>query len=96
MNRKKNHTNLRPPDLDLICVVDMDPGSGFGIRHEKKIKIRIRYKHPGSYFRELKNYVLGKTSSVADPDPGSGIRGLFDPWIRDGFFSGSRILNPYF
>ncbi len=21
--------------------------------------------------------------SVADPDPGSGIRCLFDPWIRD-------------
>ena len=24
------------------------------------------------------------------------IRGLFDPWIRDRFFSGSRIPNPYF
>ncbi len=28
-------------------------------------------------------------SSVADPDPGSGIRFLFDPWIRD---SGSGIV----
>jgi hypothetical protein len=43
--------------------------------------------------------------SVADPDPGSGIRCLFDPWIRDPgsgivFFRipnlGSRIPNPYF
>jgi hypothetical protein len=43
--------------------------------------------------------------SVADPDPGSGIRDwvLFDPWIRDpgsgiGFFwipdLGSRIPDP--
>jgi hypothetical protein len=31
--------------------------------------------------------------SVAEPDPGSGIRCLFDPWIRDPeyVFSGSRI-----
>ena len=44
-------------------------------------------------------------TNVADPDPGSGIRCLFDPWIRDlgsgiGFFRipdlGSRIPNPYF
>jgi hypothetical protein len=41
---------------------------------------------------------LGKSIlySVADPDPGSGIRYLFDPWIRDlgsgiGFF---RIPDP--
>ncbi len=43
--------------------------------------------------------------SVADPDPGLGIRCLFDPWIRDpgsgmGFFRipdlGSRIPRPYF
>ncbi len=31
--------------------------------------------------------------SVADPDPGSGIRCLFDPWIPD---LGSRIPRPYF
>jgi hypothetical protein len=47
-------------------------------------------------------YIL---SSVADPDPGSGIRDwvLFDPWIRDpgsgiGLFRipdlGSRIPDP--
>ncbi len=43
------------------------------------------------------------SSRVADPDPGSGIRCLFDPWIRDlgsgiGFFRipdpGSRIPDP--
>jgi hypothetical protein len=35
-------------------------------------------------------------TSVADPDPGSGIRCLFDPWIRDPewVFSGSRIPDP--
>jgi hypothetical protein len=34
--------------------------------------------------------------SVADPDPGSGIRCLFDPWIRNRFFQdpGSRISDP--
>jgi hypothetical protein len=33
--------------------------------------------------------------SVADPDPGSGIRCLFDPWIRDGrkLASGSGIRD---
>jgi hypothetical protein len=43
----------------------------------------------------LGNYV---PTSVADPDLGSGIRCLFDPWIRDGFFPdpGSPIPNPYF
>ena len=36
------------------------------------------------------------TGSVADPDPGSGIRCFFDPWIRDGFFPDprSRIPDP--
>ncbi len=29
----------------------------------------------------LQAAMLAKTS-VADPDPGSGIRCLFDPWIR--------------
>ncbi len=42
-------------------------------------------------------------SSVADPDPGSGIRCLFDPWIRDPGWvknqgpdpgSGSGMNNP--
>jgi hypothetical protein len=27
-----------------------------------------------------------KKTSVADPDPGSGIRCLFDPWIQNRFF----------
>jgi hypothetical protein len=34
--------------------------------------------------------------SIADPDPGYGIRCLFDPWIRDPEKPGSRIPNPYF
>ncbi len=34
--------------------------------------------------------------SVADPNPGSEIRCLFDPWIRDPewVYSGSRISDP--
>ncbi len=37
-----------------------------------------------------------KKPSVADPDPGSGIGCLFDPWIRDGrkSSSGSGMNNP--
>jgi hypothetical protein len=35
-------------------------------------------------------------TSVADPDPGSEIGYLFDPWIRDGrkSASGSGMNNP--
>jgi hypothetical protein len=41
-------------------------------------------------------YITAVGNSVADPDPGCGIRCLFDPWIRDtgsgiGFF---RIPDP--
>ncbi len=37
-----------------------------------------------------------ENSSVADPDPGSGIGCLFDPWFRDGrkSASGSGMNNP--
>ncbi len=46
------------------------------------------------------SYHATTTVSVADLDPGSGIRCLFDPWIRDPgskwVFSGSRIPRPYF
>ncbi len=35
-----------------------------------KVKSRIRIRNP-------------VCNSVADPDPGSGIGYLFDPWIRD-------------
>jgi hypothetical protein len=28
------------------------------------------------------NKIFYPSPSVADPDPGSGIRGLFDPWTR--------------
>ncbi len=42
--------------------------------------------------------IINVENSVADPDMESGIRCLFDPWIRDPewVFSGSRIPNPYF
>ncbi len=51
----------------------------------------------------LSSIIFILTSSVADPDPGSGIRDpvLFDPWIRDpesgmdkNSGSGSGINNP--
>jgi hypothetical protein len=35
------------------------PGSGI---RDKKIKIRIRVEHPGSYFRELINNFCGKNN----------------------------------
>jgi hypothetical protein len=42
----------------------------------------------------LKILVIDTTveTSVADPDPKSGIRSLFDPWIRDRFFR--TIFSP--
>jgi hypothetical protein len=44
-------------------VADPDPGSGVfltpGSGMGKKIKIRIRDEHPGSYFWELRNNSLG-------------------------------------
>ncbi len=39
---------------DPVLFWPLDPRSGMG----KKIKIRIRYEHPGSYFRELRNNFL--------------------------------------
>jgi hypothetical protein len=39
-------------------------------------------------------YILEKTNQCCGS--GSGIRCLFDPGIRNRFFSGSRIPNPYF
>jgi hypothetical protein len=52
-----------------------------------KIKIRIRYEHPGSYFRKLRNSfglnIFIFFDADADPDPGS--RNLFDPgWKKFG------------
>ncbi len=47
-----------------ICIRDPNPGWE---------KIRIRDEHPGSYFRELRNNVLGLKILKffdADPDPG--------------------------
>jgi hypothetical protein len=43
----------------------------------------------------LKILVIDTTveTSVADPDPKSGIRSLFDPWIRDRFFR-TTIFSP--
>ena len=35
-------------------------------------------------------------SSVADPDTGSGLRCLFDPWILDGLKVRIRIRDPEF
>jgi hypothetical protein len=62
-----------------------DPG---GI---KKIKLRIRDEHPGSYFRKIRNNFLGVKILKfldADPDPQ-----CFWPWIRDGknSYPGSEI-----
>jgi hypothetical protein len=46
----------------------------------KKIKIRIRDEHPGSYFREhRKNFWGLKILKLFDADPGSGIFLTLDP-----------------
>ncbi len=55
----------------MIC--DVHPGFGSGF-----------FPHPGSQIRILNTeitYNLVEIVRVADPD--SGIRCLFDPWIRD-------------
>ncbi len=54
---------------------------GFGMR--EKIKIRIWNEHPGSYFREIRNYFFFKIKT--DPEPGSG---------KEKFGSGINIPNP--
>ncbi len=53
--RKRNITVLRIRIRDPMPFWPLDPGSGRG----KKIKIRIRDEHPGSYFRELKTIFWG-------------------------------------
>jgi hypothetical protein len=54
------------------------PGSGSGSIRQKSMQIQICntiYKIFSSFFT--------LNVSVADPDPGSGIGCLFDPWILD-------------
>jgi hypothetical protein len=57
----------------------------------KKIKIRIRDEHPGSYFRELRNNFWVKILKYfdADADPGPGI---FLTMEKSG--SGRNIPDP--
>jgi hypothetical protein len=77
--------------IRIRCFFDpwiRDPG---GI---KKIKLRIRDEHPGSYFREIRNNFLGVKIIKfldADPDPE-----CFWPWIRVGknSYPGSEINIP--
>ena len=58
--------------------------------HELKGRFQMRNK---SWSSESTTQDL---TSVADPEPGSGIGCLFDPWIRDGrkSASGSGMNNP--
>jgi hypothetical protein len=79
--------------LFILCSV-ADPGSGAlltpgsGIQDGWKIRIRIRDEQPGSYFRKIRNNILGYKIRFfdADPDLRSGIPNLFDP--------GSGIREP--
>jgi hypothetical protein len=61
----------------------------------KKIKIRIRDQHPGSYFLELRNNFWVKILQFFDADPYPD-PGIFSLWIRDGKNShpGSGINIP--
>jgi hypothetical protein len=63
--------SLSETPLETVCTgifvfgADADQGSGVFLTPVrdpgwiKKIKIRIRDEHPGSYFRELRNNFLG-------------------------------------
>jgi hypothetical protein len=48
-------TSVADPDPGSGAFLTLDPGSGLG----KKIEIRIRDEHFGSYFLELRNNFLG-------------------------------------
>jgi hypothetical protein len=50
---------------------------------DKRIKIRIRNEHPGSYFRELKKIFALKILKFLDADPDLG-SGIFLTPDRDG------------
>jgi hypothetical protein len=66
---------------------DPDPGS--------RSRIPIQNEHPGSYFRELRQFFCFKILTGkffgADPDPGSGIFLTVDP--GSGMEKTSRISN---
>jgi hypothetical protein len=63
-----------------------DPGSGAfliqGSGIDKKIKIRIRDEHAGSYFRELRTIFWVKILKCIDADP--GILLILDPGSEIG------------
>jgi hypothetical protein len=70
-----------------------DPGSGINIRDpQHRIFISILFFNTG--YNSFKNLVT--VLRIRIRYPGSGIRCLFDPWIRDPeyVFSGSRIPDP--
>ena len=88
-----SHPGPRIPDPG----VKKAPNPGSRIRIRNTASVVLFLKHFFAY------YLL--FNSVADPDPGSGIWCLFDPWIRDpgsgiGLFRipdlRSRIPNSYF
>jgi hypothetical protein len=72
-------TRIRDP-------VFFTPGSGSGIRDEKKSGIRIEYSR--SIFRELRNIFLVRILKFLNADPGSFGSGY---GIRDGKI---QILDP--
>jgi hypothetical protein len=55
MYNEREKTVLRIWIRDPVPFLPLDPVSWIG----KKIKIRIRDEHPGSYFRELRKNFLG-------------------------------------
>ncbi len=65
------------------------------IRDGKKIKIRIRDEHPGSYFQELKTIFWVKNTLIllCESNPGSGIFLTLDPGSGMEKFE-SGIINP--
>ncbi len=83
-----------------VSIIDMKPDSvsGFTSNAGSKSGFATINAVPTEKYcgnTAMNNFII---SSVADPDPGSGIRCLFYPWIRDPEWvfpdPGSRISDP--
>jgi hypothetical protein len=89
-------------DAQYILTLRMTKNITKVINEKKKMMLETAAHFISIFYapRALKSYMVVKAPSnvlsaisVADPDPGSGIGCLFDPWIPD---LGSRIPNSYF
>jgi hypothetical protein len=75
-NRKKTGQTGSFKDFEILVFWLMVRIFNVVIRFRICLSIYVR----NAQRRHIHNLTI---TSVADPDPGSGIRCLFDPWIRD-------------